>query len=528
LCHTPAGRPKAWDVPATPSRRTRCYAACYTAAVTAARAEAPAAERAHMAAMVTSTLGFSSAAALLDRFRRGDLSPVEATQAILERIERLNPCLNAYLYVNADGALKQARAAEAAYLAGNAAPLAGLPLSIKDTISVRAMPYTLGSLLYRDAVGQTDAISVARLRAAGAVLLGKTNTPEFGSLATTENRLGDPARNPWDTSRTPGGSSGGAGAAIASGLGAAGIGTDLGGSVRIPAAMCGIFAIKATTGRVARDSSGSLTADYLAHEGPMARSVLDAALLLDVISGPHPSDRFSQLGPAPAFAAGLEALPRSVRTAWSPDLGFIDVDREVAGICERAVRAFEQVVGEIMAETPPGAQAGRAVWPVVANACTYVPARVVELAARAEDLTEAVRADLDFAERTSLAAYFEAVLGLRAWRREAATFFERFDLLLTPALPIAAPAVNATELVVNGAARPGTAGLMDFTAPFNATGQPAAVVPCGFTAAGLPVGLQIVGRHGDDLLVMQAARAFEQTQPWADRWPALAEHGSQQ
>jgi aspartyl-tRNA(Asn)/glutamyl-tRNA(Gln) amidotransferase subunit A len=475
-----------------------------------------------MAAMVASGLGFASAATLLESYRRGDLSPVEATQSILKRIEQLNPTLNAYLYINADGALKQARAAEAAYRAGNAAPLAGLPLSIKDTISVRGMPYTLGSLLFRDAIGQVDAISVARLRAAGAVLLGKTNTPEFGSLATTENRLGDPARNPWDASRTPGGSSGGAGAAIASGLGATGIGTDLGGSVRIPAAMCGIFAIKATTGRVARDSSGSLTADYLAHEGPMSRTVLDAALLLDVISGPHPSDRFSQLGPPPPFAAGLDALPRSVRTAWSPDLGYIDVEQEIVDCCERAVRSFEAVVGEIAIETPAGVEAGRAVWPVVATASTYVPERAAQLKARSDELTEAVRADLDFAERTSLGAYFEAVLGLRAWRRNAASFFERFDLLLTPALPVAPPPVNATELVVNGLLHSGTAGLMDFTSPFNATGQPAAVVPCGFTATGLPVGLQIIGRHGEDLLVMQAARAFEQMQPWADRWPALA------
>jgi Asp-tRNA(Asn)/Glu-tRNA(Gln) amidotransferase A subunit family amidase len=464
---------------------------------------------------------FRSAVELLALFEQREVSPVEVTQALLERIDRLNPVLNAFLYTDRDGALRSAEAAEAAYRAGNAGRLAGLPLSIKDTISVRGMPYTNGSLLYREFIGQVDAISVSRLRAAGAVLLGKTNTPEFGSLAVTENRLGDAARNPWDTTRTPGGSSGGAGASIACGLGPAGIGTDLGGSVRIPAACSGIFAIKATTGRVARDSTASLSGDYLAHEGPLSRTVADTALLLDVMSGPDPRDRFSQIGAPPAFAQNLERLPR-LRVAWSPDLGFLDVDDEYRRICERAARSFQTIAASFDEAAPENAELGRRVWDIVAPACTYIPERVAQQKAAADLLTDQVRKDLDFAERTSLADYFEAVQGLRKWRGSAAAFFDRFDLLLTPALRVPPPPVYATELDLDGRRLPGTAALMDFTAPFNATGGPAAVVPCGFTSGGLPVALQIIAKFGDDLTVMQAARAFEQIQPWEEQWPPMA------
>ena len=292
--------------------------------------------------------------------------------------------------------------------------------------------------------------------------------------------------------------------------------------MRIPAACSGIFAIKATTGRVARDSSTSLTGDYLAHEGPLARTVTDAALLLDVMSGPDSRDRFSQLGAPPAFAANLDRFPHALRIAWSPDLGFIDVDREYLDLCRTAALDFQRLGASVDQASPEDAGLGRQVWNVVAPACTYAPTRIAELRQNPDLLTETVRSDLDFAERTTLAGYFDAVQGLRKWRAAASQFFDRFDLLLTPALPLPPPTVLATSLEIGGKSHQGTAGLMDFTAPFNATGQPAAVVPSGFTAAGLPVALQIVGRFGEDLLVMQAAKAFEQLRPWADRWPALA------
>lgn len=467
-------------------------------------------------------IAFASAAQLLDLYRSEQISPVEVTRAILERIERLNGQLHAYLHVDAEGALKAARAADAAYAAGNAGSLAGVPLSIKDLVDVRGLPTTFGSRVYRDYIAEEDAYSVARLRAAGAVILGKTNTPEFGSLPTNENRLGDSARNPWDTRRSPGGSSGGAAAAVAAGLGALGLGTDFGGSIRIPASMCGVFGFKPTLGRIARDTSFNLTGEFFSHEGPLSRTVLDSALYLDVCAGPDPRDRFSQLGPPPRFVAGLEALPSRLRVAWSHDLGYASVSTEVRLLCERAVASLHGRLGEIREATPMGVQAGVEAWKVVGAAGNYNAERTMYVRQQPDELTAAVRRGLDFAETTTLAQYFDALRGLRRWREQATGFFANYDLLLTPTLPVPAVPDNATELLIDGQRQEGTLGLIQFTAPFNATGQPAASIPCGITDAGLPVGLQVVAPFGADLLLMQAARAIEQTLPWTEHRPALA------
>lgn len=474
--------------------------------------------------MTTSTsvdLCFTPAGDLLAAFRARTLSPVEVTRAILDRIGQLNPKLNAYLTVDTEGALASARAAEAAYLAGNAGPLAGVPISVKDLANTRGLRTTHGSLAYKDNVPEEDAISVSRLRAAGAVFTGKTNTPEFGSLPTNENRLGDPAHNPWDLGRTPGGSSGGAAAAVASGLGPIGTGSDFGGSIRIPAAMCGVFGFKPTLGRIAIDTRFNLTGDYFSHEGPISRTVADAALFMDVCAGPDPRDRFSQHGAPPAFAANLEKLPHGLRLAWSPDLGYREADREYADSCERAAHAFAAVAGSITHAQPEGAEDGVAGWGLAGAAAGYNEARVAFNKAHSDLLTGIVRQGLDRPERTSLKEFFDAAQKVRAWRQSMDTFFDSHDLLLTPTLPVAAIPVDAREIVINGERKPNVFGLINYTAPFNATGQPVASVPCGYTSSGLPVALQIAGRFGEDLLVLQAARAFEQALPWADRRPPL-------
>ncbi|HLZ72008.1 MAG TPA: amidase family protein [Dehalococcoidia bacterium] len=462
-----------------------------------------------MTTATTTDLCFTSAAELLAGFRAGTLSPVEVTEAVLARIGRLNPALHAFLYVDADGALRAARAAEAAYRAGNAGALAGVPTSIKDLVQVRGMPMTYGSLLYKDYVPEADAWSVARLRAAGAVLLGKTNTPEFGSLPTNENRLGESARNPWNLGCTPGGSSGGAGAAVAAGLGPLALGTDFGGSIRIPAAMCGVPGFKPSLGRIARDTSFNLTGEFFSHEGPLARSVHDLALYMDGCAGPDVRDPFSQIGPAAAFAENVDALPRNLRVAWTPDLGYARCDGIYLEVCERAVRRFEGAVGTIAQAAPEGAGEGLEAWRVAGAAGNFSAERAALQREHAEDLTPVVRHGLQELEKTSLLQYFDALIALRQWRRRAATFFDQHDLLLTPALPNAAIPIGARTFTINGEEQPNTFGLIAFTAPFNGTGQPVASMPCGFTPDGLPVAVQIAGRFGDDLLVLQAARAFE-------------------
>jgi aspartyl-tRNA(Asn)/glutamyl-tRNA(Gln) amidotransferase subunit A len=466
-------------------------------------------------------LCYTSAAELLDLYRRRSVSPVEVTRAVLDRIETLNPRLNAFLHVDASGALLAASAAEAAYAAGNAALLAGVPISIKDLVDVRGLPTTYGSLLYPENVAADDSWSVARLRAAGAVFPGKTNTPEFGSLPTNENRLGDPARNPWNLENTPGGSSGGAGAAVASGLAPLALGTDFGGSIRIPAAFCGVFGIKPTLGRIARDTSANLTGDFFSHEGPLARTVRDAALYLDATVGPDARDRFALTEEAPNFAAELDWLPSGLHLAWSPDLGYARVDREYLAICAAAVQRFSAAIGGFDEASPEGVEAGLDAWRLAGAAGNWNEARAELQRANIDKLTPAVRYVLEQVGQTPLAAYFKAATELHAWRARAAAFFERYDLLLTPALVTNDVAAAGHEITLDGGEKASTINLIHFTAPFNATGQPAAIVPCGFTAAGLPVALQIVGRFGADLLVMQAARAFESALPWAEARPPL-------
>jgi aspartyl-tRNA(Asn)/glutamyl-tRNA(Gln) amidotransferase subunit A len=475
----------------------------------------------------TTDLCYMSASDLLAAYRARTLSPVEVAEAVLDRIDALNLKLNAYLHVDREFALRAARAAEAAYAAENAGPLAGVPVSIKDLLHVRGMPTTFGSLVFRDFRPEVDSWSVAKLRAAGAVFPGKTNTPEFGSLATNENLLGDSARNPWNLDRTPGGSSGGAAAAVAAGLGPIAMGTDFGGSIRIPAACCGVFGFKPTLGRIARDTSWNTTGEFFSHEGPLARTVTDAALLLDVCAGPDPRDRFSQLGAPPRFAQNLERLPRSLRVAWSPDLGFIQTAAEYVEVCERAVRRFEDVVDAIDLALPEGAQEGVAGWLVAGRAGNYNHEVAKRKREQLELLTPIEQRTLEAVDRTTLPEIAEATLKVRDWRERAAAFHERYDLLLTPALavpPLPIMTVEEHYRAVREAKSPWESRfvLTAFTAPFNSSGQPAAVVPCGFLSDGLPVALQIVGAFGADMLVMQAARAFEQALPWAHARPALA------
>jgi aspartyl-tRNA(Asn)/glutamyl-tRNA(Gln) amidotransferase subunit A len=478
----------------------------------------------------TTDLCFMSAAALLTAYRGRELSPVEVAEAVLERIERLNPRLGAYLTVDTAGALAAARAAEAAYLAGNAGPLAGVLTGIKDLANTAGLRTTYGSLLYREFVPEEDDIVVRRLRVAGAVFPGKTNTPEFGSLPICENRLGEPARNPWDTRRTPGGSSGGSAAAVAAGLGPLATGSDFGGSIRMPAALCGVFGFKPTLGRLPIDTRRVLTGDYFTHEGPISRTVLDAALFLDATAGPDPRDRFSQLGAPPAFAANLGRLPRGLRVAWTPDLGYQPADREVVAVCERAVGRFADVVGTIDAAAPSGIEEGIAGWLTAGRGAGYDAEQLAYRSApgHVELLTGPVRGGLDRLDALSLRDFLDAVAKVRAWRASVAGFFERYDLLLTPTMPVPPLATGTRELVVDGELQsswfglPSIFGLVSFTSPFNITGTPAATVPCGTTPDGLPVGLQIAGRFGDDLLVMQAAHRFEQAFPWSERRPPLA------
>lgn len=443
------------------------------------------------------------------------LSPVEVTEAILARIEQLNPRLGAYITVTPERAIADAKRTEEEYQSGEPRDLSGIPISIKDLVSTKGIRTTGGSLLYADRVPDENPVFVERLYRAGVVMLGKTNTPEGGWKGDSGNRIIGPTHNPWRHGLTAGGSSGGAAAAISTGMGALAQGGDGAGSIRIPASFSGVFGHKPSYGRVPYPG---VSPTQLAHTGPMTRTVEDAALMLDVIAGPDPSDRHS-LTRHPGFVEDLAGGINGLRVAWSPDLGYAPVDPEVAEICRSAVQVFDEM-GCQVAETNPGIEDP---WEIVDMLFGIGQAGGVA------DQLDTIREQLDpgrvrVIERLMHSSAIElqqAHVARENYYRQMMKFMESFDLLITPTLPITAfEAGKDFPDEINGTAQ-AYLGWTPFTYPFNLTGQPAASIPCGFTEDGMPVGLQIVGRWRDDALVLRAAARFEEARPWLQVIPTV-------
>lgn len=472
--------------------------------------------------MDATELCFTSATELAQLIRRRVLSPVEITGAVLERIERLNPRLGAYVAVHVERALGEARAAEQAVMAGKPlGPLHGVPVSIKDNLWTVGERTTYGSRLLADFVATQDAPSVAGLRAAGAIFVGRTNLPEFAWRGSTDNRLFGESRNPWDVTRTPGGSTGGGAAAVAAGLGPLALGSDGAGSIRIPASFCGLVGFKPTFGRVPMYPAAGGN-ELVAHVCPLARTVRDVALMLNAIARHDSRDQFALPDDGVDYAAACDAplagtrAGGSLRIAWSADLGFAPVERETREIAEAAARAFEGIGVTVDEATPELGD------PSSILKALYGGAQAGAHAARSAEQ----KAQMD----PELVAYAEASAGLtvidhvRAVAARQAMvdalrrFFERYDLLLTPTL-----CLPAFPLGIVGpgevAGRKVTHLGWTLCYPFNYSGQPAISVPAGWTAGGLPVGLQIIGRRLEDALVLRAAATLEALRPWAARRP---------
>ena len=459
-----------------------------------------------------------SAIALRERYRRRELSPVEVAAAVLERIDRVNPALTAYVTITRDLALAQAGKAGRAYDAGEAGPLAGIPISIKDLTPTKGIRTTRGSLMDPDWVPDYDPPFVERVYTAGAVMLGKTNAPELGWKGDSGNRIVGPSHNPWRHGRTAGGSSGGAGAAVAAGLGPLAQGSDGAGSIRIPAAFCGIFGIKPSFGLVPQFPASAV--GDLSHLGPVTRTVRDAALLLDVVAGADPRDRLS-------YSAGVDHLAAceggiaGLRVAWSPDLGYAPVEPAVRQATAAAVRRFAEDLGCHVDEVEPGIEDPYEtldrLW--ASAMAGYQGDRLEE---RRTILDPGLVREIDRARGFSAvevaAAHQRRNAYYHAWR----AFFARYDLLLTPTLPCTAFKAGDDQPGQVAGVATSYLSWTPFTYPFNLTGQPAATVPCGVDADGLPIGLQIVGRWRDDATVLRAAAAFEAVAPWAHRRPVSA------
>lgn len=464
-------------------------------------------------------IGFMPARPLAADIAARRISPVEVTQAVLRRVEQLEPALNAFAWVDGEGALAAARQAETAVMRGDAlGPLHGLTVTIKDLMAAKDLPLGRGSHAFDGVVATEDAAVVARLRQAGAIIIGKTTTSEFGWSAVSRSPPRGITHNPWQHGMNAGASSAGAGVAAAAGFGALHQGSDGAGSVRLPAHFCGVVGLKPTFGRVPYAPPGNN--DYMSHIGPLTRTVDDTALMFSVMAGAHPWDHTTLDGVVDCTPPALAGGVRGLRIAFSPDLGVAHVDPEVAGLVAAAARAFEELGASVETVTPPWGALGpdliRYFWP--AHMSAYAP-YLPEFADRMDPgLVAAIRAS----EGGRVDEYVAMRARKHAYAMAVAKWFEEWDLLLTPSAGVAAfPA----ELLMPESAPQHEWDWMtswaDFSYPFNMAQNPAISVPCGFTSAGLPVGLQIVGQRLDDAGVLRAAYAFEAARPWADRRPPI-------
>ena len=466
-------------------------------------------------------LAFAPATELLELISKKQVSPVELTELYFNRIDRLDSQLNSYLLLNRDDAMRTARAAEQAVMSGERlGPLHGLPIPIKDTQMTRGIRTNLGSLVFKDRVPERDAAVVERVRKAGAIILGKTNVPEFGFVGTCENRLGEPGRNPWDTDRTPGGSSGGAAAAVAAGLCPMATGSDGGGSIRIPAHFCGIYGIKPTQGRVSGYTGvdGPRMPNIFSQSGPLSRTVRDSAVLLQVLAGHDPRDPTSLREPPPDFVGAVDKDIEDLRVAWSPDFGFADVDPEVLEVASKAAQVFEELGCHVdesdLVLDPPYDAFG----PILSADSYTTLGNYLET--DRDRLTEFARFFLEKGAQVTAAEYARALGLIDILKARMTDLFEEYDLLLSPTACFPAfPNEEFPGRIRGKSAYPEQYWNGAFTLPINVIGHPAATVPAGFSFDGLPIGLHIVGRRGDDVTVLAASAAFERARPWAHHRP---------
>ncbi len=454
---------------------------------------------------------------LLTAYESGELSPVAVTEAVLQRIHDLQDAYNAFCLIDDDGAMASARQSEKRWLAG--APegrLDGVPATVKDLVLAKGWRTMRGSKTTDpDQSWDEDAPAVARLREHGAVLLGKTTTPEYGWKGVTDSPLTGVTRNPWNTERTPGGSSGGAAVAALCGMGPLHIGTDGGGSVRIPSSFSGIFGIKANFGRVPVYPASPF--GTLSHLGPMTRTVADAALMLSVMAESDPRDAYGLPYDGRDYGAVLDGGVAGLRAAYSPDLGYATVDPEVAELVAAGVKSLEGL-GVMVEQTDPGFDDPQDLF----RSHWYAGAAFV-LRAMTETQRDMVDPGLRVVagkgDAITMDDYMKAALARSRLMVTMRQFHERYDLLLTPTMPLPAFSLGSdTPIGPDGSSWDAWS---PFTFPFNLTGQPAATVPCGFTSDGLPVGLQIVGRNYDEATVLRAAYAYEKAHPEHSRTPKM-------
>jgi aspartyl-tRNA(Asn)/glutamyl-tRNA(Gln) amidotransferase subunit A len=463
-------------------------------------------------------LCFLSLTQLAERIQRRELSPVEVTQAYLERIQTIDSQLNSYLTVTAERALQEAKAAEVQIRNGSyLGPLHGIPLAHKDIVATKGIKTTCASKVLKDNVPDEDATVIERLHTAGAILLGKLNMNEFATISPSVyfGRV----NNPWNLAHNPGGSSSGSGAAVAAGLCAGSLGTDTGGSIRIPAAFCGIVGLKATHGRISLQGVTPLSWS-LDHVGPMTRTVKDAALMLQALAGYDPHDVGSSETPVSDYTAKLTGEIKGLKLGIPKSFFSEYTDPEVQHAFDAAVKTLAGL----------GARVEEVVLPPLENAWAQLALPILNVEAnawhepylhnQAEDYGPTVRKFLERGKSTSAIAYVRAQHAKVRFRRAMLAACSHVDVLLTPGELIPPPLHEARSVTMNGKEVSLMAALISATCPFNLTGQPALSIPCGFSASGLPLALQIVGKPFDEATVLQVGHAYEIHTEWHNRRPA--------
>ena len=476
--------------------------------------------------MSSGDLAYISAAKLAAMIRARDISATEVMRVTLARAEKGNAALNCFITICADEALRDAAAADAAIARREpVGPLHGVPLHVKDLVNTKGVRTTFASAMYEHNVPAVDAVSVARLKQAGAILMGKTTTPEFGHMPYTEAPLFGRTRNAWAADRTSGGSSGGAGVALAAGPGAVGVGTDAGGAPPIPAAANGVVGFKQSAGVVPHDMAPDVFANF-SSINPMARTVMDTALMLEAMTGEHPCDPYSYGSPSTGFVAAAkpEGSLAGLRIAWRPQMANTVIDSEVLSLTERAAMALGQL-GATVGPMDNDLEPVEPIWFAYASAIWNARFRDL-LPQWGNRLSPTLLRQMELGKDTTGEAVGRALLGRTQLFHKVQSWFDRYDVIVTPtlartAIPIEEKLFESIEIegVKVGTVRK---AWYPYTHPFNLTGHPAISLPCGFHSDGLPVAIQLVGRRNDDARLLRIAALFEQARPWSDRRPKIA------
>ena len=466
-------------------------------------------------------LAFSTVTELRNLIVAKKISPVDLTEGYLRRIDALDSLMNSYLTVMYDDAMNQAKKAEQTVMDKDSVlgPLHGIPISVKDLDAVKGIRTTFGSLVFKDYISKQDSIIIERIKNSGAIILGKTNTSEFGLLGHTENKLGDHCRNPWNLERTSGGSSGGAAAAVSAGLCVLALGSDGGGSIRNPASFCGVYGLKPTQNRVPLHTTSirKEAPNQFSQSGPISRSVADAAILLKVISGYDERDPRSIKDLVPDFINEVNNPINHFKLGWCSKLGFSPVDYSVMDIIKKGLHSISSVVRKTDLIEMNIEDTFLEFWQIF-TANFYAKYSWL-LSENKSDLTWYTIDALEYGAKVTGAEYSSALGKIDLMKHKFSLKFESYDLILTPTMTVEAFPVGCPPTQINDEIIDPFYGAFPFTFPINMIGFPAASIPCGFTENGMPVGLQVIANIGEEGKIFAFSRAFEQLNPWIQQRP---------